>query len=388
MRILYLNHNVKWISTFHRCFQFGKQLVKLGHSVDLITISPKRRRGFEVSMLDGVKIIESPDILWGMGRSGWDFWDTFNRLVYLRKQPYDLVHAFDSRPNVIYPALAKKREGSVLISDWADWWGRGGVVEERSNWLLRTFFTPIETHFEEDYRKFADGMTVISRALQGRAEALGFPATKIERISGGADIDSVKPLPKQEMREKWGVPASAKVVGFAGVVHYDIDLLLKSFEYIDNSVENAVMLIAGKTNPEMMQMAQSGRFKGKIMPVGMVEFKRLQEFLACCDVLALPFANKIANVGRWPNKVGDYLSAARPVVSNPTGDIKGLFEEENIGLLAQSNPEDFAAKIVELLNDPTRCKEFGYNARIVAEKRLDWAVLTRQLDKFYQRFTP
>jgi len=385
MRILFLNHNVKWKSTFHRCIQFARHLVRAGHSVDLMTISPTAKRGFSQSFLDGVRIIETPDLLWGMGRSGWDFWDTFNRLLYVRGQSYDLVHAFDSRPAVIYPALLKKYQGAALFSDWADWWGRGGVVEERSNWLLRTFFTPIETHFEENYRKYADGLTVISTALQGRAEGMGIPSANIRRISGGADVETVRPLPKRAMREKLGISPEARVIGFSGFVHYDLDLVVEAFAELDKHLDNAVLLVTGAHSPLLTQLKEAGKLRGKVIEAGMVEYSQLPEYLACVDVFALPFANKLANVGRWPNKVGDYLAAGRPVVSNPVGDIKRLFEEEQIGRLAAPNPKDFAAAMLELLNNPAECEKLGANARQVAEQRLAWSHLTGQLLEHYTK---
>ncbi len=387
MKILFLNHNVKWKSTFHRCIQFGRHLVRAGHSVDLITIAPKTRRGFSESFIDGVRVIEAPDLLWGMGRSGWDFWDTLNRLSYLRGKHYDIVHAFDSRPVVIFPALQKKREGSLLFSDWADWWGRGGVTEERSNWLLRNFFTPIETHFEEDYRQYADGLTVISSALQGRAEGMGIAPAKIRRIPGGADIETVRPLSKSAMREKLGIPLNAKVLGFSGFVHYDLDLVVNSFAEIDRQIENAVLLVTGARSPLLTNLRESGKLRGQIIEAGMLPYEQLPEYLACADVFALPFANKLANVGRWPNKVGDYLAAARPVVSNPVGEMKKLFEQEYIGKLAAPNSADFAAAIIELLNNPAECEAIGANARRVAEEKLAWSKLTKDLMEHYNKFT-
>ena len=93
----------------------------------MYTIHPQRRLGVEESELQGVRVVQFPDLLWGIGRTGWDLWDTAQRLGKVRGETFDLVHAFDSRPVVIHPALALQRRGVPLVMDWADWWGRGGA---------------------------------------------------------------------------------------------------------------------------------------------------------------------------------------------------------------------------------------------------------------------
>ena len=37
LRVLMLNHNVAWRSTFYRAFYFGRELAELGHHVTLAT---------------------------------------------------------------------------------------------------------------------------------------------------------------------------------------------------------------------------------------------------------------------------------------------------------------------------------------------------------------
>ena len=121
--------------------------------------------------------MESPDLLPGMGRSGWDPWDTLRRTLWLRQQRFDIIHTVDTRPAVCLPALfARRKAGAKWIADWTDWWGRGGATEERKNKLANTIMGPLEQLFEEKPRPYADGTVVISRALGARAEGLGIPA--------------------------------------------------------------------------------------------------------------------------------------------------------------------------------------------------------------------
>ncbi len=66
----------------------------------------------------------------------------------------------------------------------------------------------------------------------------------------------------------------------------------------------------------------------KYQSPGPVTYRELlPKYLAAADVFLMPYSNKISNVGRWPNKVGDYMCVGRPTVSNPVGEVKWLFEQ-------------------------------------------------------------
>ena len=385
MDILYLNHNVKGRSTYHRCFQFAKHLVARGHHVDLLTISPTERIRFRESVNEGVHIIETPDLLVGMTRTGWDPYDTWRRTNFLKSRRYDLIHAFDCRPAVILPALAQRqRDGATLLTDWADWWGRGGVIDERPNKLIKFAFEGIETHFEEHYRTEADGLTVISQALHQRALDLGVQPDRITHISGGADIEHIQPGDRRAARRALGIPVDGPIVGFSGFVLYDLDLLLRAFDHLAHTRKDVRLLLTGARSPLVQQYARRGGWAGRVIEAGVIDYSILPQYHACVDVFALPFANKLANRGRWPNKIGDYLAAGRPIVSNPVGDIKELFAAYDIGYLTDEEPEAFSDGLNRALEDRAAAEVKGQTARFVAERVLSWARLSVRLEEHYQ----
>ncbi len=385
LNILFLNHNVKGRSTYHRCFQFAKHLVAHGHHVDLLTISPAERVHFRESVNAGVHIIETPDLLVGMTRTGWDPYDTWRRVNFLKKRRYDLIHAFDCRPAVILPALAqRRRDGATLLTDWADWWGRGGVIDERPNKLIKLTFEGIETYFEEHYRTQADGLTVISQALHERAINLGMLPERIAHISGGADIEHIQPGDRIAALRALGIPEEGPIVGFSGFVHYDLTLLLAAFDHLARMRKDVRLLMTGARSPLVQQYARRGGWADRVIEAGVIDYAILPRYHACVDVFALPFANKLANRGRWPNKIGDYLAAGRPIVSNPVGDIKALFTAYDIGYLTDETPEAFAQGLYQTLEDPTSAEAKGRAARFVAEHVLSWARLSVRLEEHYR----
>lgn len=384
VKILYLNHNVKGRSTYHRCFQFAKHLVARGHHVDLLTISPTERLHFHETVQQGVHIIETPDLLVGMTRTGWDPYDTWRRQGFLKRRRYDLIHAFDSRPAVILPALTqRKRDGATLLSDWADWWGRGGVIDERPNKLIKFAFEGIETYFEEHYRTQADGLTVISDALHERAITLGVRPEVIAHISGGADIEHITPGDRIAARRALGISEHGPIVGFSGFVHYDLTLLLAAFDELARMRRDVRLLLTGARSPLVQRYAQRGGWEDRVIEAGVIDYAILPRYHACVDVFALPYANKLANRGRWPNKIGDYLAAGRPIVSNPVGDIKVLFTAFDIGYLTDETPSAFAHGLLRAIEDPEAAARKGQIGRSVAENVLSWRQLSVRMEEHY-----
>lgn len=379
MRILLVNHNVAWSGgTFFRAYPFGRELARRGHAVTLLAISPRRRLSPEVTWQDGVEVIETPDLLWGSARSGWDPWNAWSRLRLVRRRRWDLVHAFDSRPAVIGPALALQRRGVPLVMDWADWWGRGGVIEVRAAGArLRPLLRHVETFFEEAFRRRADATTVISSALRGRAVALGVQADSIVHIPQGADVDGITPLAIEACRHTLGLPIGSLVVGHLGALSLaDAELLVGALAALRRRVPDAQLLLMGNPRVEVPQVAG-------LTKVGFVAAEQLALHLGACDMMMLPLKDTVSSRGRWPSKLGDYLAAGRPVVATAVGDAQQLFADHDIGATAADDAEALAEGCSTLWSDDERRLTRGVRARQLAETRLTWRHLTDVLEQHY-----
>ncbi len=384
MRILMLNHNVIWKSAFHRCFQLGKRLYRKGHEVTIITNSPTSRFRIEELDIEGVHIVESPDLLWGQLRTGWDIWNTIVRMRYLRMRSYDIIHAFDTRPTVIIPALYfQKRIGVPLIIDWGDWWGRGGAINLRKPWILNKLFEPVETHFEEYYKLKANVLTTVSAALRDRAIKLGISENSIEIIPNGSDTESIKPTTKVSARKLLGLSRTSYLLIFSSFVLYDLKFVLESFKKVLARIPETQLILTGEISPITSQIVGDFVRSGKVIQTGLLPRKKLAMYLSASDICLLPLSDTLTNRARYPGKLGDYVAASRPVVANPIGDIARHFQENRIGLLAKPNTEDFAEKIVHLLGDKTLRSELGNNARIFAEEKHSWEIYAQKLETIY-----
>ncbi len=388
MRILMLNHNVRDRSTYFRALGFARVLSERGHEPTIMTISRRRLLRARHDEVAGVRVVETPDIAPGRARSGWDPWDTTYRSLLLLSRPrYDVVHGFDCRPAVLAPSLLLRFfAGLPYVSDWADWWGRGGAIEERPSRLLRFLVGGAETYLEENFRKYADALTVTSRALAIRARGLGISSDRIHYIPSGADVRG-PPLPREESRQRLGLPIDVPIVCFVGFVHYDLELAVRAFGILRSRIPNVLLLLVGPRSRVVRRMALDSITREGILEVGTQPPQSVPRYLASANVLLLPFGNRPCNVGRGPIKLGDYLAAGRPVVTNPVGEMVPLFQQHAVGLMAEESPESFADAIARLLSNRTLAEEMGRTARRVAETHLSWEVVTTDLLRCYERVT-
>jgi glycosyltransferase involved in cell wall biosynthesis len=382
MRILMICLNPTGRGTYWRALHFGRYLVRRGHAVTLIATAPQERFKLREYLLDGVRIVESPDLFRGSLRSGWDPWNTLRRILWARGQEFDLVHAFEARPTVIYPALYLRRRGIPLVMDWCDWFGRGGSVEERPNPLVRTILRPVETFYEEHFRAIANGTTVICTTLREKAIALGVPPESIRLLPNGSDIERFQPLATAEARQGTGLPDDAFVIGYVGrIFTADAELLVKAFDQVAAQIPGVRLLMAGNCPLDLRKMVQRPE---AVVQTGPLSDAQVNRYLASCDLFWLPLRDTNANRGRWPLKLNDYLAVGRPVVATAVGDVAPLFEEEEIGLACPDQAEPFAAQTVRLFQDAERRGRMSQRARQVAETRFSWDRLTGQLEALYQ----
>lgn len=385
MNLLFVTHHRRF-KTVARSAPLARQLARRGHQVTVVCIADNARWSFRESVEHGVRYLETPDLLWGRLRSGWDPLSVVRRRLRLRDADYDLVHAFESRPATIHPVLALlRRRPAPLVMDWVDWWGRGGLIaEQRPRWY-QLAFGGIETWYEEHFRTRADATTVISRALGDRAEALGVPRERIFLIPDGAEPDVFVPQDPQRHREAFGLPPDAFILGFSALdVTLDTELVLRALQHVLRTHPHALLIMTGHQPAGLEAMVARAGVGGRFRHLGFLPYARLPDALACVDLFLLPFRDKVANRGRWPHKIGDYMSMGKATVTNPVGEMKLLMEREAIGVTAPEEPTAFAAAITRLMDDPAERERLGRRARVVAETEMRWERVCDRAEACYR----
>jgi glycosyltransferase involved in cell wall biosynthesis len=385
LRILLLNHNVfESRGTYFRVKQVARHLVLAGHAATVVTTSPQHLVRLTSAAVDGVTVVQSPSLAPGRLRSGWDPWDAGRRIVYGLSQPaqsWDVIHAFDSRPTVILPALALRRVHKIpLVLEWADWWGRGGTIEERPlNPVAKTLVRPIETFFEEHFRARADYTVVISDALGERAASLGVERNRIVKLINGCDTSQSYFDDPVMCRRKLGFPVDGAIVGFVGtMLTSDVPNVVSVLRELRSVRPDTKLMLIGPSGvaiPDLPGLVRTGFVPSDLFSL----------HLGACDLFILPLADTIANRGRFPSKLNTYLTSGRPIVATPVGEAASMIETHGVGLVGAVEGGHFAAACLEMLADQDRRSNLGRKARRLALGDLSWQSLIKQFIELYRQ---
>lgn len=380
-----LTHNVAGMGgSFMRSHSLARSLHERGHDVTLLASSSRRALRVRSQVLAGPRVVEFPDLASRRIRhGGLSPMDLVGRVVYGLRGRYDIVHGFDHRPVVSVPALAlKARNDTYFVSDWADFWGRGGIADLRGRLASRTlgFF---DHYWERWIRKWADGITCVSDNLELKARDLGVEEDRIRVIPAGSNIDVIRPMAKEAVRAKFGIDPESHVAVYIGQSAYDQQLLAESFLELVRLDPRALLLLTGRTLPLLAKLLSEAGFRGRVMHMGYPIYEALGEVLACGDVMLLPYTRIGANVARFPNRFGDYLAAGRPIVTNPTGDLGKIVRGERIGVVTEEDPKAFAEAVARLFRDRELRDELGIRARRLAETQFDWRILAGEVEHLY-----
>ena len=144
------------------------------------------------------------------------------------------------------------------------------------------------------------------------------------------------------------------------------------------------LLMTGKQSAELTASMKGAGIEKNVTHLGYVAVEDYGKALACVDVFAVPFIDRIANQGRWPGRINEYMSRGKPIVTNPVGEMAILLNTHEIGLLAEETPEEFAASLKILRDEPDLRNRMGRRARRLAETEFNWKTIVDRVEEAYE----
>ncbi len=383
LKILMPIYNQVGKGTYWRTYGFAQELATRGHKVTLLSAGSGDQAHTEVNQNENLCQITFPSLFNGTRGSGYDPGDIFGRIKWLRQnqERFDLVHAFESRPASLLPALTGKRRGACVVSDWCDWFGRGGSVEQRQNPVARALLRPVETALENRSRPKADGVTVINQTLYQKALSLDISAERILLLPNGAYTDMFQMANRLAARKRLGLPPDIPLIAYTGTLfNSDAELMAEAFNIIQEEVPGARLLMIGYTNLDLRSLVQHPE---AVISTGPVSFHDLVAYVAASTIGWIPLADNLANAGRFPLKLNDFMASGRAVLVTDVGDLGNTVRQYGLGLVARPDPISISLQALELLADTVRREAIEHRARDVAETVFAWPKVVNELEAFY-----
>jgi len=384
MKILILVHAQYITVGLQKVIEFAESLVELGHGVTLCATSKTSRWHISQHKTNGVNIIEFPSILIGRFRHGIDPLDVACRIMFLRNRKFDVIHCMTSRPTVYFPGIyLKKKHKAILIYEWEDSFGDGGVALERGGRLYNYLFGWIEKYFEESILKYADGVIVVSEFLRQRAVKLGTKKEKIlKQIKGTKFTKNYLPDKLAARKQILSEADCGKIIfTYIGSIYKsDLSFLLKTFNRVCKMHQNIKLHLVGsnKRGPDNLPKNVS------IIP--RVPYEEFLKYVAATDVFLLPLKCSVANISRYPSKFGDYLAAGKPVISTPLPEIEYIIKTANCGYISvDDSVEAYQEAFLRAIDDREGWDLMGGNGTKYVQEHLSYNYISDRIVSFYKQ---
>jgi glycosyltransferase involved in cell wall biosynthesis len=206
---------------------------------------------------------------------------------------------------------------------------------------------------------WVDGLTVHTRFLEDKFQALGVLQGCILRVPSGIDrsrFRSVSAASVADWREQLRLDRQRVVayVGTMALVSHSVDLLLEALARLSSRVKDVVLLLVGggpdlamiKRLAGQLGVADRCRFTGRVAA------DQVPALLSLADVSVDPVYDDEIARARWPVKIMESMALRVPVVTGDVGDRREMLGGGMAGLLvAPGDPQALADGLESVLSD-------------------------------------
>lgn len=279
------------------------------------------------------------------------------RLIKLfRERQVDAVVTVGAGDKMFWGRLAAWRAGVPVVlsalhsTGWPDGVGR-----------LNRLITPLTDAF----------IAVAESHGAFLADNLRIPRERVAVIPNGVDTERFAPLPDvASIRQELGLSPATPVVGIVAALRPEKnhELFLNIAARVIRDLPTARFLVVGDGPccEPIVRLANTLGITDHVIFAG--SRRDVPRMLAAMDVFALT-----SRIEANPLSILEAMSAGRPVVATNVGSIHEAVAEGQTGfLVTPGDVEQFAHRVLWLLNDPLRCQAMGAAARERVVRR--WSI--------------
>lgn len=298
------------------------------------------------------------------------FWEFVLAWKVLVTRGFDVIHACNPPDNIFLIGGFFKLLGKKFLFDHHDinpelyeakFGRRDSFYKLMLLWERLTFKTAdVSIATNESYRRIA-------------IERGGMPQEKVFVVRSGPKLDRLKIIPPDESLKK----GRKHLVGYVGVMgaQEGIDCLLRAVRHIVFDLGRRDIqfgLVGGGTSLDDMKNYTKELHIGEYVTfTGRVPDEEMLAMLNTADVCVNPDVANEMNDKSTMNKIMEYMALGKPIVQFDLTE--GRFSAQKASIYAKKNDEqDFAEKIIELIDNPELRERMGRIGRQRVETELAW----------------
>ncbi|MFA5363891.1 MAG: glycosyltransferase family 4 protein [Candidatus Bathyarchaeia archaeon] len=207
--------------------------------------------------------------------------------------------------------------------------------------------------------------------------AKSFDPEKIWTIPLGVDSQVFSPA-------KRGTEKDGHEILFAGYLYKlkGVEYLIKAVNMVKSQGKDVKLRIVGNgpDKKRLVRLVETLQMENVVTFEGLVPHTLMPEYYRRCNVFCFPTLGE-----PFGKVVIEAMACAKPVIASNIGGPTEIIEDNKTGLLVPpANPEILAERIIELLEDETKTKQLGANARNTVIQRYSWEKIADSYHRLYE----
>ena len=234
--------------------------------------------------------------------------------------------------------------------------------------------TIIETHLDRESPMFSyvldahatgrcRGLVTISEPLRDIYVEAGIPAGNILVWPDAVDLEAFTVDENRgDLRRRLGLPPDATIAAYCGHLyeHRGVEEILESAR----NMPHVHFLLVGGWEKDVARRREEARELDNVILPGFVNGKQVPGYLACSDMLLMPYSARCATA-KWmsPLKLFEYMAARRPIVATDLPPVREHLEDGvNAILVDPDSGASLATGIRRLLDESSLGERLASNA--------------------------
>lgn len=379
-----------------RLSEMVNEWIKHGHDVTVLTGFPNhptgivpeeyRDRFFMKEFIDGIQIWRH--WLYATPNEGFlkktfahlSFMVTVTLFSLLRgKRPDILIVSSPNFFSVISTYLMSRLRSVPYIFEVRDLWPgifiELGVLKNR--YLIR-FLEIVELFL---YRHAA-AVVPVTKGFADDIINRGIPSNRVEVITNGADLETFTPDGANlELRREWNLPLDTFIILYIGAhgISHGLHSIVDAAELMKNDDKVHFLFVGeGAEKAKLISLAQKKQLKNVTFIKGQTRGK-VTDFYHLADACLVPLRNVPGLSNFIPSKMFEIMACGKPIIAPLHGESAEILKRSGSAVvILPENPKALLSAIVDLQDNPDRCKNLGISGRKFVEKYYDRKVLAKR----------
>ncbi len=246
--------------------------------------------------------------------------------------------------------------------------------------LMRLALSPVFSSARKTLAR-ASALTAITEPFLGRSLSLAGRARQPQDAVVHLAYERIEPEPAERSRaedfwRKQGLTfdGTQKIACFFGNLSPtpDLETPVSALRHLPKPLDDSLRLVICGSGSRLSWLQEQTKHHPQLIAPGRVGQAEIRVLMDNAHLGLLIYPNRDDLMISYPNKVGEYLSGALPILSTLDGLSGALLREENIGATTPSgDAQGFADTLHELLGDQEKHQSMARNADRVFRQRFD-----------------